>query len=1129
MFRILTITLLALLACFTAHAQSSVLAAGQWYKVAVANHGVYKLTGSQFKKMGFNLNGLDPKKIRIFGNQGGMLPQANATPRINDLSELAIYVDDGGDGKFDNNDFVFFYAEGPDLIRFDNARDIFHYENNLYSDANFYFVNVGNTNGKRMTSSAAIAGSYPIVQRYPDYYYYENDDISIITSGREWFGERFNDGSSIDFEFTKRGMIDDMPVKIVADVMAQAYNGDATFQSTLNGALVNTQVIDGFLESNYGLKGAHHRDTVSILGSSANVGSREDQRLTFHYSKPGFGSGFLDYFLVSFYRQLSLYENQTLFNSGGANSSISTFKIGTVKSSAMVWDITNPYEPLRAPIESVNQEITFSANTSSLHAYVVFNGDVDAPQLVGVVPNQDLHAAAAPELLIIAHPSFEAEANRLAQHRAQHDGLSTYVTTPEKIYHEFSSGRQDVTALRDFIKHLHDQSPGKLKFVLMFGRGSYDYKGHLRSFTNFVPTYESRNSLAPLETYSSDDFFGFLDDEEGEWEESPPIAHDLEIGVGRLPVKSVDEAQVVVNKLIQYDNASRNFGGWRKDIVFVADDGNNADKFTREHQLQANTLANGIESSTPAFNTRKIFLGTYAKVVRPNGEAMPQVNAKIQEDFYRGALLINYTGHGSEHVWADENVFSDDEVNTLENKHYPFLVTATCEFGRQDNPDEISTSELSIIRKNGGTIGLVTTTRPVFSINNYYLNQAFYEALFQRNNGRFRTVGEIFRDTKNNSDTGVGNRNFSLMGDPSMHLALPNMTIDITSLKTSDGSDTLKALSKVIVKGVVKDPEGDTIKTFNGVLESILFDKQTDFVTIGKNNPSFNFKQWYNALYRGKAKVSHGCFSFEMMLPKNIAYEYGEGKLSLYAYDPTTKSDAAGAADDFKVGGSQANPGEDNSPPMIELFMGDTTFLHGGITTPNTTLVVKLQDASGINISNYGIGNNMIATLDGEQTFLLGEYYSAAENTYKIGWVNYPLWNLSPGKHTITVKVWDTHNNPSQASIEFIVSDGEALVVQKFGNYPNPFSSTTTIFFQHNRSGDDLAAELQIFDMTGQQLKSYGFTVDGSSYEVKLLDLDTFQVFGKKLPGGLYLARLAVRSLTNDSKTEVFTKLIVLN
>jgi hypothetical protein len=605
---------------------------------------------------------------------------------------------------------------------------------------------------------------------------------------------------------------------------------------------------------------------------------------------------------------------------------------------------------------------------------------------------------------------------------------------------------------------------------------------------------------------------------------------DLDVGVGRFPVKSRDEAMAIVDKIIAYDHGKKKFGGWRKDIVFVADDGNNTDRFSDEHQGDADFLAEQIELLHPQFNTRKMFIGTYPKVVKPNSESIPELNENIQREFNRGALIVNYTGHGSEKVWADERIFTNVDIEQLDNYLHPFLVTATCEFGRHDNPGEISSAELSLTRARGGSIGLVTTTRPVYSITNFYLNQAFYETLFDQESGEYQILGEIFRHTKNNSMSGVGNRNFSLLSDPSMTLAMPTQSIEVTGISTTTGSDTLRALSTVVVSGNVADENGNPITNFNGVVECILFDKETDFVTIGKNDPPFEFKQWYNGLYRGKASVENGTFEMSFVLPKNIAYEIGMGKLSLYAYDATLNLDASGVSKAFKIGGSEPGIPIDNVSPSIKIFLGDTTFLNGGVVSPNTTLVVRLEDESGINTSNYGIGNNLIAVLDdGAETFLLSEYYMADVDTYKKGWINFPLKNLSPGKHTITVKAWDTHNNPAEASLEFTVSDGEHLLIESFGNYPNPFANETTLFFQHNRSGDDLSGELFIYDIAGLQLKSYKFEVPSSPYQVNLLELNLANHFGKKLPGGVYFARLAVRSLTNGSKNEQVARLIILN
>jgi hypothetical protein len=702
------------------------------------------------------------------------------------------------------------------------------------------------------------------------------------------------------------------------------------------------------------------------------------------------------------------------------------------------------------------------------------------------------------------------------------------VVTPEQIYNEFSSGRQDVSAIRDFTKLIYDKNPSRLKALILVGRGSYDYKDRMPDNTNFVPTYESRNSLSPLETYSSDDFFAFLGSGEGNWGESPVQHHTMDIGVGRLPVKTQDEAKMLIDKLIAYDTAASAMGYWRKEIVFVADDGSNSDGFTSSHQSQANSMAESIESLYPAFDTRKIFLGTYAKTVTPNGETIPEANAEIRKHFNEGALVINYTGHGNEKLLADERIFTEADIELLDNKLYPFMVTATCEFGRQDDPSLISSAERIVLRPNGGAIGILTSARPVNSPTNFLLNQQFYTSLFARKDGNYRPIGQVFLETKNNSVSGVANRNFSLIGDPTMTVALPAQRVVITEMKTTAGSDTIKALSTVVVKGEVRDDGGTVLMDFDGTTYITVYDKVTESATIGKNDPPYKFPERLNALYRGKATVRQGHFEVSFIVPKNIASQYGTGKIGLYARDLNPRRDAGGSSG-FVLGGSEPTPGTDTTPPVVRAYMGDTTFVNGGIVVPNTQLVVKLQDASGINISNYGIGNALTAVLDGADNFALSDYYVAATDDFTTGWVYFPMTGLTPGRHAITVQAWDVFNNPAEATVDFIVTDGEDIVIEEFSNYPNPFENETSVYFTHNRSGDDLQAILVLFTTNGQVLKTYEFDIPQSAYQVDLLNIDAFAEFSKKLPPGVYLARLAVRSLSNGSKSERVTKLIVVN
>lgn len=1107
--------------------QSSVLKNGKWAKIAVTETGIYKITFDQLKKLGLNPGSVNPHKIRVFGNEGGMLKQQNTATRPDDLIENAIYVEGESDGKFNHSDYILFYAQGPDRSAYNKSKNIFSYESNLYSDQNYYFIHVGESDGLRITSAENPGGSFPPLTRYKDFSYHEVDQTSILYSGREWFGERFSDGSAFEFDLELPGIPNDAPIRFVSDVMAQAYGANASFEVSINGTVIATQPIGKFNDTEYGLKGVHRRDTINITGATIGAAGVTQHKVRYRYSKPGTGSGFLDFFLFSFERELARYSNQTIFNTGSQSTETATLQIANA-SGCTIWNITDPYRPVYQAFQLDQSTGSFSVLTNTLSSYIIFNEKFHTPTLVGNVPNQDIHNWSTPEFIIVSHPDFVNEAVRLGTHRQTQRGWSFVVATPQEIYNEFSSGRQDVTAIRDFIKHLYDKTPGKLKAVLMFGRGSFDYKDRVRDNTNFVPIYESRNSLSPLETYSSDDYYGFLEDGKGFWNELPAENTTLDVGVGRLPVKTIEEAAAVVDKIIAYDEGKKRFGTWRKDIVFVADDGNNTDKFSAEHQSDADFLAEQIESFHPEFNTRKMFIGTYTKIVKPNSESIPQLNENIQREFERGALIMNYTGHGSERVWADERIFTNVDIEKLDNYLCPFLVTATCEFGRHDNPAEISSAEMSFTRLNGGSIGLVTTTRPVYSITNFYLNQAFYETLFDKTNGHYQTLADLFKQTKNNSMSGVGNRNFSLLADPSMTLAMPPLEVEVTSVKTSKDSDTLSALSTVVVKGKVVE-DGSIVSDFNGTLEAILFDKKTEFVTIGKNNPAFEFEQWYNGIYRGRSSVNDGTFEMSFILPKNIAYEINGGKLSLYAYDAARNRDAAGVSKDFKIGGSETAVPSDNISPTIRVYMADTTFVNGGIVLPNTNLLVRLKDESGINTSNYGIGNNMVAILDGGENFALSDYYMSDVDTYKKGWVNYPMKNLAPGKHSITVKAWDTYNNPVEGTVDFVVSDGESLVIEQFGNYPNPFVDATTLFFQHNRSGDDLSAELIIYDIAGLQLRTFKFDIPSSPYQVNLLELKPEADIGKKLSGGLYFARLTVRSLTNGSKNEQVAKLIILN
>lgn len=1128
MFRFLHIAVLVTTALSPVRGQSSVLSSGDWYKLSVEQNGVYRINYDLFRRMGFDPSRTDPRKIRIFALEGGMLPQENAVARPEGLVELAIRVEGESDGVFNRGDYILFYAQGPDRAVFIPAKEVFFYENNLYSDRNFVFITVGASNGKRISEVPAGTGGTAITT-FNDFIYHETDTHNELGSGREWFGERFDVSLQHTFTRNVEGIAPNSSIAFVSEVMAQS-NAPATFTIALNNQKIGDQFPATISNIQYDIKGRLRRDTFYLPAASAGAELRSAQeiRYTFQKGSSGRSTGYLNFFSIHFRRRLALYGNQTMFVSALAANTIARYQVENMPEKGEIWNITSPLEPSRQLFALQGTRAGFTRSSGAKpEEFIAFNSSVPSPELIGRVPNQNLSAAAVPQMLIITHPDFIAEANLLASHRSK-KGITTLVATTEEIYNEFSSGRQDLTAIRDFTRRLWMKGPSTLKYLLLFGKGSYDYKDRIRGNTNYVPTYESRNSLAPLASYSSDDYFGFLETEEGEWRESPPFQpHTMDIGVGRLPVKTRAEAMAIVNKIIAYESTDTKLQPWRKDIVFVADDGSNSDGFRSIHQSQADALAENIDTNRPEYNTRKIFLGTYRKTVTPAGEFIPEANDDILTAFGHSAI-INYTGHGSEKLWADERVLTEEMVLSVDNKTYPFLVTATCEFGRNDNPLVISSAESALLRDRAGCIGLVTTARLVESNTNFTLNSAFYNALFSE--GTLLPLGEVFKRTKNNSISGVSNRNFILLGDPSMYLALPSKGIEVDHIKTSNGSDTLKALSRVVVRGRIVNADSNTDSEFNGTLYATMFDKRTPFETIGKNNPAFRYEEWYNPLFRGKASVREGHFEFEFILPRNIAYTVDYGKLSLYAVHDNRSIDLTGASKAFKIGLSERNVPADDRPPDVQLFLGDTTFVEGGTVSPNTLLVAKIQDDNGINISGYGIGNTMMAVLNNDaRVWLLNQHFTAETDNYSSGWVSFPISNLPPGKHTITVKVWDTHNNAAEKTIRFIVSEEGAFLVESFANFPNPFRQETSVFFTHNRPGDDLEITFSLLNAAGQELKSLGFTAFASNYRVDLMKPEDFRSLAKNLPAGIYFGRLQVRSLSDGVGTTRTTKLIVTN
>ncbi|MBP9926478.1 MAG: type IX secretion system sortase PorU [Cyclobacteriaceae bacterium] len=1105
---------------------TGILASGNWYKFSVANDGAVKIDYNLLKRAGINPDQIDPRNIKIYTGQHGMLPQANDQPRISQLQEISIEVSGESDGRFNSGDLILFFGRGPDKYEYDLQKQLFAYQNNLFTDKNFYFLTIGSDAGKRITKIENLIGAFPLINQFDEIAYYETEKYNILKSGRQWFGEQFDAITTATIQFDISGVVENSDIKLVSHVMAQSIT-NTSFQISFNANPVLIQPIVAIPNSSYNIKGRVKADTTIFNSNTVAAPTKSKQDINYQFTKgsPGISIGYLDFFILSLKRKLALYGDETIFRSSSSlANTTSTFEVNNVTAGVRLWDVTDYLDAKDQDYSLTNNKLLFSTNTTLLKEFVVFKSDkAKDPVFEGKVSNQNIHSMTHPELLIITHPDFLNEAQRLANHRQSISGVISKVVTINQIYNEFSGGKQDVTALRDFIKMLYDDTNVQLKNVLIFGRGSYDYKNRVLGNTNYVPIYESRNSLSPLETYASDDYYSFLETTEGEWSESPAQNHTLDIGVGRLPVKTLAEATRVVDKLIEYDLDPSSFGPWQNEILFVADDGD-----FNIHNSQADQLANSVELLNPKYHTKKFFLDSFEQVTKPTGQRSPDATKALDLAIHKGSLIVNYTGHGSERVWMDERILDETIIENWKNgPRYPLFVTATCEFGRHDDPFQITSGELTLLQKKGGSIGLVTSSRPVNSSTNFTLNKAFYESLFTKSQNKFNDLGTVFKETKNKSISGVANRNFSLLGDPSMQLALAENEIIFDEIKTSAGSLELKGLSQVNVTGHIEN--NLSVQTqFIGNLTLTLFSEEVNLVTKGDENPPFNYSDRPNTLFRGNTSVNQGLFELQFIMPKNIPAEFITGKFLTSAFDKDGDF-ANGAALNNQMGGLEPSPIPDNTPPQIQLFLGDTTFIPGGIVGPNTKIVAKFFDESGINISVDPTGNEITASIDSGSTFSLNEYYYANLNNYKTGSLTFPLERLEKGKHTLTLSASDTYNNRAIGTVDFVVTDGDQIQIEEFSNYPNPFYESTILEFTQTRPGEDLEVYLTILDLAGKVILNQTFEVFSSQYRVTLTEWDGKSASGTKLSQGIYLGKLSVRSLLDGSKNEQYTKLIILN
>ncbi|MBK9291065.1 MAG: type IX secretion system sortase PorU [Bacteroidetes bacterium] len=1088
--------------------ENSVLSSGPWLKLAVVRDGVHRLTPADLVAAGWDVQQLDPQRLALFGNGGAMLPERNNAFRHDDLVENPILVKGENDGSFDPGDALYFYGQSTTTWTYNPMTIRFDHRINYYSDTSFYFLTVLDRPGLRISEKPQEqANPTTIADIFLDYALHENDLENLIHSGREWYGEYFNrqqrDRLDVQFHFPNR--VAGRPVMVNTQFAVRSLTETTAFSIELNGQQVLPQ--QPFLPISSGAAAFAREQSFNL---SLQLPERDSLDFVVRYHAAQDNSrGWINFLRVNAWRQLRYVPGRQMpFRNPEAVgfNVVPQYRIGQVVPGLMLWEVTNPLRPKAMMHELADDHLRFNVMGDSIREFILFD-PADAYQPVAIRPlaNQNLHATPATDMIIVAPDIFRPYAEAMAALHQAHDGLESIVAGTAEIYNEFGSGKPDPTAIRDFIRMVYLRSQDRLRYVLLFGDASYDYKNRIAGNTNFVPTYQSIQSIIETQSFVSDDYFGLMGSNEGQ-----DMQGVLDLGIGRFPVSATGEAALMVQKNAHYLSRQEKLRGpWQNTITFMADDGDG-----NLHLSQAETLATHVDTAYRNFNIRKVYLDAYRRVPVPGGFRYPEASAALLRNISEGSLIVNYTGHGGVSGLTDEKVFSISEIESLTNiDRLAFFVTATCEFSRFDNPVLTSAGEQLLLNPSGGAIALMTTTRLAFAHSNFNVNRRLYASLMTNGKSDINRLGDIIRLSKNPTNSYI--YNFVLLGNPALRLSYPEYRAEVLKINGKP-SDTLHAMSEVVLEGRIVNPSGQLVENFNGVVEVLFFDKKSTYRTLGNDAMSMptNFSLFDKLLFRGSATATNGLFSLRFALPRSIAYNYGMARISMFASDSVSGMSAGGWFDNIILGGIAPDIMPDNKGPEIELFVGDERFVSGSVVPESSILIAKIADPQGIHHLGSEIGRDIVATHslpDGSiRKYVLNNYFSLDLDHPTSGSLRFPMERLIQGEHLLSLKAWDLHNNSSEKEIRFVVNPEEGLKISNVRLSPNPVSGQAVFTFEHNKPGSTLFVSIEIYNAFGSKVHQINAQMTPSGNHSYPLSWNPKQTTAGRLASGVYLWRLIV-------------------
>ena len=1109
------------------YTDNSVLSKGNWVKIQIEQDGIYKLTYSELKKMGFD----DPSKVSVYGYGGWPLEEDFTKPYVDDLPAVPVLRKD---------DYILFYGRGTTKWEAQIRNENFTHTNNPYSVYGYYFL----TDGAEVKVPEQIKYDKTTSERietFDDYLLHEKELVSINLSGRRLF-EKLSQSTQTFNDFGNPETLGIVEGEIYVDCRFVPLTTTSEAQGEITLSFAGNKLYNGntSLQSGTYTKG---KDMELAQKYEYKAGDHLSVKLEYKKSQQPSTDGYVDYIRLNVKRQLKTYnEPYTFFRSFKSRNHISRFVIEGANSACMVMDITDPANCKIIETELTGSTMSFTIpESNSLREFVLIRTDrtdFPVPVSIGAVECRNLHGWSNKDMIIISPSTLRKEAERLKEAHETQDGLRVEVVTPEEIYNEFSSGTPDATAYRRFMKMLYDKAASKEdrpKYLLLFGDGAYDNRFVTESWSkmsdkereNFLLTFQSENSLDE-KSYVTDDYFGFLDDaSNGKSVESCPV----DIGIGRFPIRSVSDARKMVNKVIRYMN-NEELGIWKSETCFVADDGGNADKDKNMHMEQADAAAKTVERQASDILAGRLFFDNYVKDFsssNPYEAVTSQMNKKLRE----GLSLINYTGHGNTTSWSDEKVLTQQIIDKFSYSKLPLWITATCDFCRFDALATSAGESIFLNEKSGG-IALYTTVRVAYADTNEIINRHFLESLFTQDaNGQYPVLGDVVKETKR-KHTGPRNLNFTFIGDPAIKLNLPTYKIRISTINGKDvalDTPNFRAYDEVVVEGEILSQDNLSVDNFNGKLDVKVMDSKISITTRNnfRNESAFKYEDYKNLVYKGSTQVQNGKFSFSFYVPGNISYSGKTGKMILYASDSEQKIEAKGNFTNYKVQGTSDDPLDDHEgPEIVKLYLNDSTFVSGDKVNTTPFFYARLWDQTGVDITEGGVGHDVMLMIDNKPftSYNLNSYYDNIFGRKGEGEVRFGIPQLSAGMHEAVFKVWDVMGNPTTYTFRFEVDESLKPFITNIVATPTPAKGNVEFHLTHNRPESQMKVGIMVYDIAGRLHWKHEETGSSELFKDYVIDWDLRNNSGSHVRPGVYIYRAAIS--TNNSKEATEAKKMII-